>query len=85
MTALTVSKKGTISLPAKLRRKLGLAKAVSTKLQVEEREDGLLLRTPAARVRHAEFIRRVNAEYTPEVRAQTLRIHEEYPVYDPES
>ncbi len=85
MTALTVTKKGTISLPVKLRRKLGLDKSASTKLQVEVREDGLLLRSPAAMARRVAFIRRVNAEYTPAVRAQTLRINEEYPIHDPES
>jgi AbrB family looped-hinge helix DNA binding protein len=44
MTALTVSKRGTITFPASLRRKLGLRKVAGVKLQIEEREDGVLLR-----------------------------------------
>ena len=44
MTALTVNKRGMITMPAALRRKLGLRKTAGGKLQIDEREDGVLLR-----------------------------------------
>ena len=40
-----------------------------------------LVERERARQEHEEFIARVNAEYTPEVCAQTLRVHAEFPMH----
>jgi bifunctional DNA-binding transcriptional regulator/antitoxin component of YhaV-PrlF toxin-antitoxin module len=50
MTPIMVSKRGTITLPPELRKKLGLDKMNHPMVLVDEREDGLLLRgaTPVA-------------------------------------
>ena len=106
MTALTVTKRGTITLPLKLRKKWGGGEAALLRLQLSEHGDGILLRplrspatagadsrpanwmaeqldrSPMAKARRRNFIRKLNAEYTQQVCAETLRINEEYPVHD---
>jgi bifunctional DNA-binding transcriptional regulator/antitoxin component of YhaV-PrlF toxin-antitoxin module len=47
MTALMVSKRGTITLPPDLRRKLGLDRLEQPMVLVEEREGGIFLQTAA--------------------------------------
>jgi len=41
-----------------------------------------LIDAEEARREREAFIERVNAAYTPEVCAETLRIHEEYPIHE---
>lgn len=48
MTALMVSKRGTITLPPEIRRKLGLDRIEQPMVLVEEREGGIFLQTAAA-------------------------------------
>ena len=50
MTAIPVSKRGTVTLPPEVRRKLGLESVPHPMLLVELREDGVFLH-PAAAVR----------------------------------
>ncbi len=48
MTTLALSKRGSLTLPPELRRKLGLDKLRNPLLLVEEREGGLFLHPAAA-------------------------------------
>jgi bifunctional DNA-binding transcriptional regulator/antitoxin component of YhaV-PrlF toxin-antitoxin module len=45
---LPVSKRGTVTLPPELRRKLGLDRLANPLVLLEDREDGVLLRPAAA-------------------------------------
>ncbi len=54
MTLLAVDPKGTLSLPAKLRRKLGLKGHAKSFVIAEAREDGLLLQ-PAPTPKPRDF------------------------------
>jgi bifunctional DNA-binding transcriptional regulator/antitoxin component of YhaV-PrlF toxin-antitoxin module len=54
MTTLALSKRGTLTLPPELRRKMGLDKLRNPMLLVEEREGGLFLH-PAATVPMRDF------------------------------
>lgn len=47
MTAIMVSKRGTITLPPELRKKLGLDKLNQPMVIIEEREGGLFLQSAA--------------------------------------
>jgi bifunctional DNA-binding transcriptional regulator/antitoxin component of YhaV-PrlF toxin-antitoxin module len=93
MTALIVTKRGTITLPAALRKKWSGGRPTRLHLLLEEREGGVLLspvkrmvgrksRVPVVDNKRQDFIKRLNAEYTQEVCAETLRINEEYPIHD---
>lgn len=48
MTTLALSKRGSVTLPPELRRKLGLDKLRNPLLMVEERDGGLFLQPAAA-------------------------------------
>lgn len=48
MTTLPISKRGTLTLPPNLRRKLGLDRLSSPMVLVEERDGGLFLQPAAA-------------------------------------
>ena len=48
MTTLVLSKRGSVTLPPELRRKMGLDKLRNPMLLVEEREGGLFLHPAAA-------------------------------------
>lgn len=48
MTTLALSKRGSLTLPPELRRKLGLDKVRNPMLLVEERDGGLFLQPAAA-------------------------------------
>jgi AbrB family looped-hinge helix DNA binding protein len=48
MTTLTISKRGTITLPPDVRRKLGLEKASNPLLIMEERDGGIFLQPATA-------------------------------------
>ncbi|MDD2710212.1 MAG: AbrB/MazE/SpoVT family DNA-binding domain-containing protein [Verrucomicrobiae bacterium] len=54
MTALLVSKRGTITLPPKIRHKLGLDRLSHPMVMIEEREGGLFIQ-PAAPVPVRDF------------------------------
>jgi bifunctional DNA-binding transcriptional regulator/antitoxin component of YhaV-PrlF toxin-antitoxin module len=54
MTALLVSKRGTITLPPKIRHKLGLDRLSHPMVMVEEREGGLFIQ-PAVPVPVRDF------------------------------
>jgi bifunctional DNA-binding transcriptional regulator/antitoxin component of YhaV-PrlF toxin-antitoxin module len=48
MTTLTLSKRGSLTLPPDLRRKLGLDKLASPMLLVEERDGGIFIQPAVA-------------------------------------
>jgi bifunctional DNA-binding transcriptional regulator/antitoxin component of YhaV-PrlF toxin-antitoxin module len=48
MEAITISKRGTLTLPPRLRRQLGLDKLPNPVLLVEERDGGIFLRASTA-------------------------------------
>lgn len=62
-THVTISPNGRLSLPADLRKRLGLAKGGS--LLVEETPDGIVLRTVAQAIAHAQAIARKYTEGMP--------------------
>lgn len=48
MTTLTISKRGTVTLPPAVRRKFGLEKATNPLLLMEERDGGIFLQPATA-------------------------------------
>lgn len=72
-TALPVSKRGTLTLPPALRRKLGLDRLASPMVLVEEREGGLFLQ-PATAVPVRDIPKKTIARWTADDEAAMARL-----------